>query len=341
MGCAAGSPGLPSLDEKWRLARNGKECESAGKGNMKFALGMPAVILYPAIMSSWEPEASPDDILRVARTADQFGWDWLTIPEHIIMPKAMVGVMGPRFPEAIVAAALLAGATSRIKVLTYVLVLPYRNPVLLAKQVATVDFLSGGRVILGTGSGHLGREFEVLKVPFNERGRMTDEYIRAIKELWTSAEPSFHGRYVQFDEIVFEPKPVQKPHPPIMIGGNSQPAMRRAATLGDGWLPWLITREQLPACVAYMREQAGFHERPRPFEIVMPLSTLRIEDYSHREIGETHLLAGRDEIIDTVGLLKEAGVTVTQVVPPRTSGVGQLLDWIEWFARDVMPAFNR
>jgi hypothetical protein len=210
----------------------------------------------------------------------------------------------------------------------------------LAKQVATADFLSGGRIILGTGSGHLGREFEVLNVAYNERGLMTDEYIRVIKELWTSAEPSFRGRYVQFDEIVFEPKPVQKPHPPIMIGGNSRPAMRRAANVGDGWLPWLITREQLPSCLSYIREQPGFSERPRPFDVVMPLSTLRIEDYSHRELGETHLPRDRAEIIDTVGLLEEAGVTVTQVVPPRTASVGQLLEWIEWFAKEVMGSIN-
>lgn len=303
---------------------------------MKYALGMPGIILYPSIMSPWEPEASPEDILRVARKADECGWDWLTVPEHIVMPKPMAPVMGPRFPEGIVAAALLAGATKRIKVLTYILVLPYRNAVLLAKQVATADFLSGGRIILGTGSGHLGREFEVLNVPYNERGRITDEYILAIKELWTSPDPSFQGRYVQFDEIVFEPKPVQKPHPPILIGGNSRPAMRRAANLGDGWLPWLITKEQLPACLSYIHEQPGFHENPRPFEVVMPLSTLQIEDYSHRELGETHVPTDRDEIIDTVGIMREAGVTVTQVVPPRSTSVGQLLDWIEWFSQEVI-----
>jgi probable F420-dependent oxidoreductase len=307
---------------------------------MKFALGMPGIILYPPIMSSWEPEAGPEDILRIAKTADESGWHVLTIPEHIVMPRAMVPVMGPRFPEALVAAALLAGATKRIKLLTYVLVLPYRNAVLLAKQVATADFLSGGRIILGTGSGHLGREFEILNVPFDERGLITDEYIRAIKELWTSAEPSFQGRYVRFQDIVFEPKPVQKPHPPILIGGNSRTAMRRAANLGDGWLPWLITRGQLPSCLSYIREQPGFRERPRPFEVVMPLSTYRIEDYTHRETGETYLPSDRQEIIDAVGLLKEAGVTVTQVVPPRTAGVGQLLRWIEWFAREVMDSID-
>jgi len=219
-----------------------------------------------------------------------------------------------------------------------VLVLPYRNPVILAKQIATLDFLSGGRITLGTAAGHLEREFDVLKVPFGERGALTDEYIRAMKELWTSPEPSFQGRYVQFDNIVFEPKPVQKPHPPIFVGGNSRPAMRRAANLGDGWLPWLVSREQLPAALSYIYEQPGFRERGRPFEVVMPLASLNVEDYSHRELGKTRVPRSRDEIIEEIGRLKEAGATATLVAPPRTRGVEQFLEWTEWFAREVVPA---
>ena len=305
---------------------------------MKFALGTPGVILYPPIMSPWEPGASGADIVRVAQKADELGWDWMTISEHIVMPKEMAEVMGARFPESLTAAAVLAGATKRIKLLTYVLVLPYRNPVLLAKQIATLDFLSGGRFTLGTGGGHLQREFETLGVPFAERGTLTDECILAMKELWTSAEPSFKGRYVQFDHIVFEPKPVQKPHPPILIGGNSKPAMRRAAQLGNGWLPWLVTREQLPGCLAYIRSQTGFNDRA--FEVVMPLVIPNVEDYSHRELGPTSQPGNREEIIEQVGLLKAAGVTVTQVAPPRTSSADQLIEWIDWFACEIIPAFR-
>jgi probable F420-dependent oxidoreductase len=307
---------------------------------MKFALGMPGLILYPPIVSPWERTASPGDILRVARKADEVGWDWLTVSEHAVIPREMVEVMGPRFPEAISAAAVLAGATERIGLLTYVLVLPYRHPVMLAKELSTLDFLSNGRIALGTAVGHLEREFEVLGVPFQERGELTDEYIRAIVELWTSPEPRFRGRTIQFEDIVFEPKPVQKPHPPILIGGNSRRAMRRAVELGDGWLPWLVPREELPGCLSYIREQPGFAERSAPFEVVMPVSALKVEDYSHEILGETRLLSGRDEMVDEIGLLREAGVTVVQVPPPRTPSVEQLLEWTEWFAREVMPLFG-
>lgn len=304
---------------------------------MEFALGMPGLILYPPIVSPWESGASPADILRVAKTADRVGWDWLTVSEHLVIPREMADVMGPRFPEAVSAAAVLAGATERIKLLTYVLVLPYRNPVLLAKQISTLDFLSGGRIILGTAVGHMVREFQVLKVPFEERGAMTDEYLRAMVELWTSPDPSFQGRYVQFKDVVFEPKPVQKPYPPILVGGNSLPAMRRAAALGDGWLPWLVIREGLPGCLSYIREQPGFEQRRERFEVVMPVSSLNVADYSHEIRGETHLLSSREELLEEIGLLAEAGVTVVQVPPPRTASVEQLLEWIEWFAAEIMP----
>lgn len=307
---------------------------------MKFALGMPALILYPPLMSPWEPNASPHDILRVARAADEAGFDVITVSEHIVIPTGMAEVMGPRFPEAISAAAVLAGATKRIQILPYILVLPYRNPVVLAKEIATLDFLSGGRFLFGTAPGHLEKEFEILKVPFKERGALTDEYLRAMKELWTSPKPSFHGRYVQFEDVVFDPKPWQKPHPPILIGGNSKPAMRRAATLGDGWIPWLVTREQLPGCLAYIREQPGLRDHPRPFEVVMPLTAFQVEDYTHRELGETHFPAERDEIVEEVGRLREAGATMVLFNPPRSDSPDRFIEWVDWFAREIIPVYR-
>jgi len=307
---------------------------------MKFALGTPAIINYPAIMSSWEPSATGADIVRIAQQADDLGWDWMTISEHVVIPNDMAGVMGRRFPDSLTAAAVLAGATRRIKFLTYVLVLPYRNPVVLAKSISTLDFLSGGRLGLGTGGGHLQKEFEAIGVSFADRGKLTDEYIRAMKELWTSDNPSFDGQFVKFSGIAFEPKPVQKPHPPIFVGGNSKPAMRRAARFGDGWLPWLVTREQLPGCLDYIRSQPGF-DASKHFEVAMPMIIPNVEDYSHRELGATREPGNREEILEEVGRMKEAGVTLVQVVPPKTASVSQAIEWIDWFAREIFPAFRR
>ena len=304
---------------------------------MKFGLGVPALMLYPPVMSNWERDVKPQDILRIAKKADAIGFDYLTVPEHIVMPDEMVEIMGARYPEGLSAAAFLAGATERITLLNYVLVLPYRNPIVLAKQIATLDFLSNGRMTLGTASGHLEREFEILGVPYHERGKITDEYLAAIIELWTSEHPSFDGKYVKFDKIHFEPKPISKPHPPIFIGGNSKPAMRRAANVGDGWLPWLITSDKLPDALTYIKEQPGYGDVNRPFEVVLPLALLNVEDYSHRELGKTRAPRSKEAILEQLGLLGEAGVTTTLVGPPKTPDAEKYLEWLDWFAEDVMP----
>jgi probable F420-dependent oxidoreductase len=307
---------------------------------MKFALGMPGLILYPPIMGRWEPGASPAELVGIARRADRLGFDALTISEHIVMPDEMAGAMGRRFPDSLAAAAVLAGATERIRLLTYVLVLPLRNPVVLAKQAATVDFLSNGRLLLGVGIGHAAREFEAIGVPFERRGARADEHIEAMRELWTSDIPSYHGDFVEFSGIAFEPKPVQKPHPPVLIGGNSKPAMRRAARYGDGWLPWLIKRDAVPACLDFIRSQPGSRANAPAFEVVMPVSEYKVEDYSHRELGETALPRSTQQMIDAIGLYREAGVTTAQVAPPRTESREQFEDWIEWFGAEVMTRFR-
>jgi len=307
---------------------------------VKFALGMPGLILYPPLMGAWEPDATPRDLVDVAQRADALGFDALTISEHIVMPNEMAGVMGRRFPDALVAASVLAGATQRIRLLTYVLVLPYRNPVVLAKQAATVDFLSNGRFMLGVGIGHAQREFEALGIPYERRGARSDEYIEAMRELWTSDDPHYTGEFVSFAGIAFEPKPIQRPHPPVLIGGNSKPAMRRAAKYGDGWLPWLVKRDDLPACLDYIRAQPGSRAAAPGFEVVMPISEYKVEDYSHRELGETKIPRSTQHMIDEVGRHREAGVTMTQVAPPKTPSREHFIEWIEWFAAEVMSAFR-
>ncbi len=307
---------------------------------MKFALAIPALDNYPAAMAPWETDAGGSEILRFAQAADRLSWDWLTTAEHIAMPTDRSEVMGRRFPEGLTACAVLAGATQRIHFLTYVLVLPYRHPVMLAKQIATLEFIAGGRFTLGTAVGHLEQEFEVLGIPFHERGKMTDEYLAAIKECWTADKPSFDGEYIKFNDVVIEPKPLQKPYPPIFIGGNSKAAMRRAAEHGDGWIPWLITHEELPACLDFLREQPGFAEKQERFEIVMPTTTYNVEDYTHVELEETIIDANRDTIMTEIDWLAGHGVTVAQVMPPRVATFEQCLEWIEWFDSEIIPNFR-
>ncbi|HTN69608.1 MAG TPA: LLM class F420-dependent oxidoreductase, partial [Methylomirabilota bacterium] len=205
---------------------------------MEFGLHLPAS----------SSTVSPEDLIRFARQAEALGFYCITVADHVIVPRN-ISVPYPytvdgKYPgtgyhlETLTTMSFLAGATQRIRFLTSVMIAPYRNAVITAKMLASLDVLSQGRVIVGLGVGWMKEEFENLKAPgYEERGRVTDEYINAFRELWTSETPSFNGKYCSFSNIIFLPKPVQKPAIPIWIGGHSKQAIRRAARLGDGWHP--------------------------------------------------------------------------------------------------------
>ncbi len=196
------------------------------------------------------PLASPEILARIAGEGETLGYDYLTLTDHVVLPNLQV----PGYPysesgeffsegpehrfEQLATTAFIAAKTSRLRLVLAVMVVPHRPAVLAAKMLATIDVLSGVRLVVGVGAGWLRPEFEaVVSTPFAERGAVTDEYLKAFRALWTGKAPHFAGKWVKFGGIVFEPKPVQKPHPPIWVGGESGPALRRAARLGDAWYP--------------------------------------------------------------------------------------------------------
>jgi probable F420-dependent oxidoreductase len=196
------------------------------------------------------PLSSPDAVAEIAQEGEALGYDYLTLTDHIVLPDLRVPgypysesgeffAEGPeRRHEQLTTAAYIAAKTSRIGLVLAVMVVPHRPAVLAAKMLATIDVLSGGRLVVGIGAGWLQAEFDaVVGTPFAARGAVTDEYLRALRVLWTEEQPSFDGDWVKFDRIIFAPKPVSKPHPPIWVGGESPPALRRAARLGDAWYP--------------------------------------------------------------------------------------------------------
>ena len=235
---------------------------------------------YGIMLPSRGDMALPDNIIPIAQKADEVGFTVMMFPDHIVMPNDFDSPY-PYTPNGIFPAtdtneateqltmlAFLAGLTERIRLVTSVMIVPHRPPILTAKVLSTIDVLSRGRMTVGVGVGWLRREFEALQTPpFEERGAVTDEYIRMFKELWTSDSPSFEGKYHSFSDLTFLPKPVQKPHPPIWVGGESRRAMRRAAELGEGWQPIgtnnrhpLASPEQLAAAMRRLDryvEQAG------------------------------------------------------------------------------------
>jgi probable F420-dependent oxidoreductase len=181
--------------------------------------------------------ATPQIIRDTAVRAEQLGYDSVWVSDHVVVPSANVVNFGETIFDPLVTLGVVAGATRRVRLGTTVLIVPYRNAVVTAKMIASLDALSGGRVVFGIGAGWVAAESAMLGVPFAERGAMTDEYLRAMQELWTAQAPSFAGKYTQFDGLVFEPKPVQKPHPPIWVGGHSRAALRRAVEFGAAWHP--------------------------------------------------------------------------------------------------------
>jgi probable F420-dependent oxidoreductase len=196
------------------------------------------------------PDGVAGDAHAACRRGEAIGYDYAAISDHIVEPTDIHArypyTESGEFPassrgerhEQLTVIAYLAAKTSRLKFLTSVMVAPHRPAVLTAKMLATIDVMSGGRLIVGVGAGWLEEEFAAIGAPpFAERGATTDEYLMAFRELWTKDKPRFDGRFVKFAGILFAPKPVQKRCPALWVGGESGPAMRRAARLGDGWYP--------------------------------------------------------------------------------------------------------
>jgi probable F420-dependent oxidoreductase len=196
------------------------------------------------------PLASLDNLTRLCTGAEELGFHYATFSDHVVIPTEIASPYpysatgeftnagtGER-NEQLIELAFVAARTSKLRLVTSVTVIPHRPAVLAAKQLATIDVMSGGRVTLGIGAGWMKEEFEALGLPpFEERGKVTDEYIAVFRELWTKDRPRFSGAYVKFDKITFAPKPAQKGGIPIWVGGESGPALRRTAKYGDAWYP--------------------------------------------------------------------------------------------------------
>ncbi len=201
-----------------------------------------------------------------ARAAEEAGFEGLWVGDHVALSPGPGD--DPRL-EALVALTFLAAATSRIGLAFGLLVLPQRHPVLLAKQLASLDVLAAGRLSIGVGAGYVEPELAALGVPMAERGARTDEYLAAMRTLWDGTT-AFHGRFVSWDDVVQKPRPVQRPHPPIVVGGHSPAAFRRAARHGNGWYGWQLDVEEASHAVTALQEAARTQDRPAglgPLEI--------------------------------------------------------------------------
>ena len=301
------------------------------------------------------PNAQPGPLAQIAQAGDRLGYYCMVAGDHILVPNRIASpypyTVGGEFPtgesgeyfEQLTLLTYLAGVTQRIRLAPSVMIVPYRPPLLAAKILATLDVLSRGRLILGVGVGWMAEEFAALDTPpFAERGAVTDEYLRAYKELWTSPEPEFDGKYVQFSGIQFLPKPVQQPHPPIWVGGQSRAALRRAATLGDGWHPVgaipaaTLEPEELAGDLATLHrfaEQAGRDPSALAVSMKAPLY-----DPGTMQSGPRRRFSGpTDAILEDVHTYSEMGVSHI-IFDIRGRDLNRALERLDWFAGEVMAA---
>jgi len=276
------------------------------------------------------PSASPAMLARLVAEGEAIGYDYAAISDHIVEPTDIHArypyTESGEFPassrgerhEQLTVIAYLAAKTSRLKFLTSVMVAPHRPAVLTAKMLATIDVMSGGRLIVGVGAGWLEEEFAAIGAPpFAERGAATDEYLMAFRALWTKDKPRFDGRFVKFADILFAPKPVQKPCPALWIGGESGPAMRRAARLGDGWYPIGVNpRHRLDTMARYRTAVARLRKLVRdagrdPASVALAFRVHRhgASAPAKADNGERFLFSGSNaEIIDDLRAMRELGV---------------------------------
>lgn len=229
---------------------------------MRIGLSTPVVMQLPGVSSAWEQQAGGADLARIARTADEQGFDHLTCAEHVAVPVDEAGRRGLTYWDPVSTLSFLAAHTSRIRLTTSVVVLGYHHPLEIAKRYGTLDRLSDGRVVLGVGVGSLAAEFDLLGAVYDGRGERADEAIAALRESLCDDRPQFHGRFYDFEGFVLQPRAVQ-PRVPIWVGGRTLRSLRRAVRLGDGWMPFGLGTEQITAMLARVTA-------PPDFEVVLP-----------------------------------------------------------------------
>ena len=239
------------------------------------------------------PGATPELMLRWTRYAEALGFHLLMTADHIALTREVLGSYPAPYYEPFTNMAWLAAQTTKMEFGTTVIVVPYRNPVLLAQLCTNIDQLSGGRFIFGIGIGWAASEFDIVGAPHNKRGAMTDDYMQAIEQLWTNPQgASYKGQFISFEDVTLEPTPVQKPRPPVWVGGNSAAALKRTIRFGDAWHPirpqldWLKA-ESMPL-LRELAEEAG-----RPVPALCPRIACHISD---SPIPEEQRMAGQGSL---------------------------------------------
>jgi len=290
--------------------------------------------------------ASARLIADVAQEAESLGFDSVWVTDHVIVPVHHVE-RGHIFYEALITLAYISSITKRVEMGTTVLATPTRNPIVLAREVATLDALSCGRMILGVGTGWIREELEAVGVPWAERGRFLDEAIEIMRVLWREEGPiSYSGRYTSFRDMLFEPKPARKGGPPIWAGGMTAPSLRRVAQTADGWLPWAVSPEEVRQGAEKIRAMSGGRKITlacfSPTDIGSKSGTGYVGtlgEHHHIVSGNPDEITGMIEDFRKSGL-EHLGLSFRDVRLFKDDTPDLLLGQMRLFAREIMPRFR-
>lgn len=308
------------------------------KGQLSYGMQLPVQSQSTIYAEPWEAAAGAEDLAEIARAADRAGFAYLATCDHVAIPRRLADAMSTVWYDPVATLAFLAGITERVLLLSHVAVVGLRHPLVSAKQYATLDHLSGGRLILGVGAGHVQEEFEALGVDFAARGAVLDETIDALRAALGEDEfPEFAGERFSFSGLGQRPRPAQR-RIPLWVGGSSAAAVRRAAVRGDGWLPQGDPRTRLPDQIAKLkalREAAGI---TAPIEIGAITEPLYVGD-ADWEIGRRTVSGKPEAIAESLRAYAAMGVHQIQV-RFRSRSRSELTDQIAAFGADVAPHLN-
>jgi probable F420-dependent oxidoreductase len=288
---------------------------------MNFGLNLPN---YSAL-------GNRESMLAIAGKAEELGYSSLWTSDHVLIPASYPEPFG-NLLETFTTLSYLAARTETIRLATGILVLPQRDPLLVAKQAATVHHLSRGRLTLGMGAGWIAREYSYLRADFGIRGQLADEYIQAIRELFESDHPEFHGAHINFSDALFSPRP-EVPIP-LVVGGNSRAALRRAATLGDGWHGLRLSPDAASVAIAFMKE---IGHKP-DFAVSLRVQT-RIGGTVDDADSATTLHGDAAAIVERVRRYGDAGVQLL-VIEPFAGNLADFLEQMRLFAHEVAPGLQ-
>lgn len=294
-------------------------------------------MLFGCGLPNYGKDKTFDDIRRVALAAEDLGYDSVWTTDHVSVPQKDIEPYG-NIMESLVTLAMISSITQRVKLGTSVLVLPQRNPVLAAKQIATIDAASGGRMIVGLGVGWNETEFQNLGMNFKNRGKRLDEAIELLRALWSNEDATFHGKYTNLDHAVFAPQPAQKKIP-IWIGGNDEPAWRRAAKFGEAWHATGAMPNVIAAGVARLAELNPLKRLTISARLNIDLNPATPPTYTYRGAPRRRLSGTDDDVRETLRQYANAGLEHAALWFPMTD-VSVGVEQMKRFMQDIAPEFQ-